>query len=118
MLTARMIGYKVREARQELGWTQKQLAQMAGVSERFLISLELGDSKGVTLEKLQMVLGVLGLELSLGKAGESGAGSVERGPRIDYAYRKYGVSAGEGPEADASASGRIDALALLLGEGE
>ena len=75
MLSARMIGYAIREARTARGLTQRQLAQAAGVSERMLVALELGDNAGVRLDKLQAVLAPLSLELSIAAVGASGASS-------------------------------------------
>ncbi|MBC2889890.1 helix-turn-helix domain-containing protein [Gordonibacter massiliensis (ex Traore et al. 2017)] len=64
--TARFIGQTVRAQRKERRMTQRQLAQAAGVSERFIASLELGDSTGVRLDKLLDVLDPLDLALSIG----------------------------------------------------
>lgn len=63
--TARQVGQAVRDRRHELGLTQKQLAAAAGVSERFLIALELGDATGARLDKVMCVLGQLGLSLGV-----------------------------------------------------
>lgn len=65
MLDALEIGYVIKDARSELGMTQAQLAEMAGISKRCLWSLELGQNPGVQLDKLLAVLKVLGLDLSI-----------------------------------------------------
>lgn len=65
MVDALEIGYAIKDRRAELGVTQAQLAEAAGVSKRCLWSLELGQNPGVQLDKLTAVLGALGLELEL-----------------------------------------------------
>lgn len=74
--SSRQIGYIVRRQRSEAGLTQKQLAKQAGVSERLVISLELGDATGIRLDKLLQVLSALDLSLAVVDAGcESDRGS-------------------------------------------
>lgn len=68
MVDALEIGYVIKDRRAELGMTQAQLAEAAGVSKRCLWSLELGQNPGVQLDKLTAVLGALGLELELTSA--------------------------------------------------
>lgn len=70
MLDALEIGYAIKDARSELGMTQAQLAEAAGISKRCLWSLELGQNPGVQLDKLLAVLKALGLDLSI-VAGEA-----------------------------------------------
>lgn len=65
MVDALEIGYAIKDRRAELGMTQAQLAEAAGVSKRCLWSLELGQNPGVQLDKLTAVLGALGLGLEL-----------------------------------------------------
>ena len=65
MVDALEIGYAIKDRRAELGMTQAQLAEAAGVSKRCLWSLELGQNPGVQLDKLAAVLGALGLGLEL-----------------------------------------------------
>lgn len=57
----------VRERRRELGLTQKQLADVAGVSARFVHMLEAGKPT-VQLASVHAVLDVLGLELRVAPA--------------------------------------------------
>lgn len=52
----------VRLRRKELGLTQVDAADLAGVSERFVRLVEAGKDS-VRLDKLEALLGVLGLEL-------------------------------------------------------
>ncbi len=56
------LGADVRERRQALGLRQRDLAELAGTSERFVRDLERG-KPSVRLDKLADVLDVLGLEL-------------------------------------------------------
>lgn len=59
-----MFGDQVRRRRVELGLGQQELAELAGVSERFVRSLE-HDKASVQLDHVRAVLDVLGLELHL-----------------------------------------------------
>lgn len=65
----RQAGIYVRQAREANGLTQGQLAKMAGVSKRTLVSLELGDSTGIQLDKLLAVLNAAGLGLAVVEKG-------------------------------------------------
>lgn len=60
----RQAGIYVRRAREARGLTRAQLAAAAGVSERLLASLELGDATGIRLDKLLAVFDALGLSLA------------------------------------------------------
>lgn len=60
----RQAGIYVRRAREARGLTRAQLAAAAGVSERLLAALELGDATGIRLDKLLAVFGALGLSLA------------------------------------------------------
>lgn len=70
MVDALEIGYVIKDRRAELGMTQAQLAEAAGVSKRCLWSLELGQNPGVQLDKLTAVLRALGLELTVGNPSD------------------------------------------------
>ena len=59
-----MFGDEIRQRRRELGLAQQELAELAGVSERFVRALE-HDKPSVQLDHVRAVLGVLGLELRL-----------------------------------------------------
>lgn len=63
--TIRRIGGIVRARRKNLELTQRELAVRAGVSERLVVSLELGDAPGIRFDKLLLVLEALGLSLSV-----------------------------------------------------
>lgn len=64
IVTPRQAGIYVRRTREGQGLTRAQLAAAAGVSERLLASLELGDATGIRLDKLLAVFGALGICLA------------------------------------------------------
>ncbi|MCI9494721.1 helix-turn-helix domain-containing protein [Adlercreutzia mucosicola] len=80
------IGQSVQARRTSLGLTQKQLASIAGVSERLVRSIEAGDAQGVGLTKLEAVLAPLGLELRLEGTGCS---KGESGPSARFQDDEY-----------------------------
>lgn len=61
----RQAGIYVRRMREFQNLTRRALAERAGVSERLLASLELGDATGIRLDKLLQVLDALGLGLQV-----------------------------------------------------
>lgn len=65
---------EIRRRRLELGLHQDELAELAGVSTRFVHTLEQGKPT-VQLDKVLGVLGQLGLDLVL----EPGTGTIRRG---------------------------------------
>lgn len=70
--TPRQAGIYVRQARETQGLTRAALAKKAGVSERLLASLELGDATGIRLDKLLAIFNALGLALAAqGDIGET-----------------------------------------------
>lgn len=70
--TPRQAGIYVRQAREAQGLTRATLAKKAGVSERLLASLELGDATGIRLDKLLTIFNALGLALAAqGDIGEA-----------------------------------------------
>lgn len=62
--TPRQAGIYVRQAREAQRITRAALAKKAGVSERLLASLELGDATGIRLDKLLAIFNALGLALA------------------------------------------------------
>ena len=56
------LAFDVRARRKDLGLTQVEVAELAGVSERFVMELEQGKPT-VRLDKLTAVLGAMGLTL-------------------------------------------------------
>lgn len=61
--TPRQAGIYVRQAREAQGITRAALAKKAGVSDRLLASLELGDATGIRLDKLLAILNALSIGL-------------------------------------------------------
>ncbi|MGN0072006.1 MAG: helix-turn-helix domain-containing protein [Atopobiaceae bacterium] len=56
-------GIDVRIERTSRKWTQKQLAEKAGVSERLINALEAGQAKGIRLDKLMAIYDALDIRL-------------------------------------------------------
>ncbi len=135
MVDAIEIGYAIKDRRAELGLTQAQLAEAAGVSKRCLWSLELGRNPGVQLDKLTAVLRALDLDLviSTTDAAEATAHQeTDARPRAAMhekanAYQKTDVTGNDAHSASraaadappgAAANGEdfvIDAVAILTG---
>ena len=66
------VGERIRRRRLELGWTQEQLCQKAGISKGFLSDLE-NDKRSVSAENLLDIARALSLSLDYlmtGKASE------------------------------------------------
>ncbi len=101
MLDALEIGYAIKDARAELGLTQAQLADTAGISKRCLWSLELGQNSGVQLDKLLAVFKVLGLDLRIV------AGGAPAGEPAQKRAKAF--------SAPCEKNDKIDALAILTG---
>jgi HTH-type transcriptional regulator / antitoxin HipB len=70
----------VRARRRHLGLRQAELADLAGVSERFVYALENGKAS-VQLDKVIAVLSALGLHLELCRGGTSAIGTGETARR-------------------------------------
>lgn len=79
MVTARLstpaqIGAAVRSARARQGLTQVELAERAGVSRRWLITLEQGHASRAELGKILDTLDALGLALTVAPAVRDSTG--------------------------------------------
>ena len=90
IVTPRQAGIYVRRSRESQGLTRAQLAAAAGVSERLLASLELGDATGIRLDKLLAVFGALGINLAaqgddIGRKQTSSRGPAKTTPRLKTA---------------------------------
>jgi y4mF family transcriptional regulator len=72
--SAAVLGQEIRRRRLELGLHQDELAALAGVSTRFVHTLEQGKPT-LRLDKVLDVLGQLGLDLVV----EPGAGIIRHG---------------------------------------
>jgi transcriptional regulator with XRE-family HTH domain len=59
------LGIKMRSARKEKKLTQAQLAEKAGISRKTLGQIEAGTVADIGIRKVERVLEVLGLELSV-----------------------------------------------------
>lgn len=65
------VGARIKERRQELGWTQDKLASQACISKGFLSDIE-NDKRNISAENLRIIADVLGLSLDyLMKGGTS-----------------------------------------------
>ena len=68
--SAESFGAAVRARRRHLHLGQEELAELAGVSERFVYALETG-KRSVQLDKVLAVLSALGLHLELHRGADS-----------------------------------------------
>ena len=86
--TPRQAGIYVRQAREAQGLTRAALAKTAGVSERLLASLELGDATGIRLDKLLKIFDALGLALAAqGDIAEAGNQQSANAPQANLRPR-------------------------------
>jgi y4mF family transcriptional regulator len=81
MRTSDTFADTVRLRRRDLGLRQDELADLAGVSERFIYALENG-KRSVQLDKVVAVLSALGLHLEVHRGG-----APEIRPNADLAAR-------------------------------
>ena len=109
MIDALDIGYAIKDRRAQLGLTQAQVADAAGVSKRCLWSLELGQNPGVQLNKLTAVLDVLGLDLIIAPCdvSENNVESHKSNPP---------KTSQQANAARNNSSNDFDALAILTGK--
>lgn len=56
------IGRRIAELRETTGWTTNRLANLCGLSQSFLRSVELGE-KGISVENLQLICDTLHISL-------------------------------------------------------
>ncbi|HKU29542.1 MAG TPA: helix-turn-helix transcriptional regulator [Arthrobacter sp.] len=77
---ARSLGSTVRARRGSLSLSQSDLADLAGVSERFVRFVEQGKPT-VQLEPLLSVLGTLGLELAVAHANKTATKTATKTPQ-------------------------------------
>jgi HTH-type transcriptional regulator / antitoxin HipB len=73
MRTLQEVGQTVATTRRTLGLKQKVVAAQAGITPESLLRFERGQVAEFGTRKLLAVLAVLGLELTLKKAGTSGS---------------------------------------------
>lgn len=118
MVDAIEIGYAIKDRRAELGLTQAQLAEAAGVSKRCLWSLELGRNPGVQLDKLTAVLGALGLDLVISATNVTeAAANPEMDAATDDSDSAPRATADATPGTTARNEDTIDAIEILTGGG-
>jgi y4mF family transcriptional regulator len=86
------IGERIRQRRDELGWTQDRLAQKAGISKSFLSDLENG-KRSVGADTLQAIAEVIGLSLDFLMAGTSAPGPATQ-VHIPAALSQFAAQAG------------------------
>ena len=86
------IGERIRQRRDELEWTQDQLAQKAGISKSFLSDLENG-KRSVGADTLQAIAQVLGLSLDFLMAGTVSSASAKQ-VQIPAALSDFAAQAG------------------------
>lgn len=103
------IGYAIKDRRAQLGLTQAQVADAAGVSKRCLWSLELGQNPGVQLDKLTAVLKVMGLDLTITPCDITKDGMERR-------ERKQTETNQQASAAQNNSNNDFDALAILTGK--
>lgn len=70
------VGRLIQRFRLEQGWTQTQLAQLAGQRQEMISKIETGQG-GVKLSTLFDVLAALGLEMTLEPRSQSSTADIE-----------------------------------------
>jgi transcriptional regulator with XRE-family HTH domain len=63
------LGLHIKTLRKQKGWSQSQLAEMAGLDRTTLGMLERNDYTDIGIRKVQRVLELLGKKLTLANAG-------------------------------------------------
>ena len=56
------VGKRVAELREHKGWTTNRLANLSGLSQSFLRSVEMNE-KGISVESLELICDTLGITL-------------------------------------------------------
>ena len=87
-----MIGDRIRNRRNELGWTQEKLAEQAGISTSFLSELETG-KRSVGAANLMELSRALGVSLDFLMKGEA-SGGPEAPVEIPGALSAFAKDAG------------------------
>lgn len=59
-----LLGQRIRRLRRERGWSQRELARRAGVSNSLISRIELGQGEELSLAHLERIARVLGVSLS------------------------------------------------------
>lgn len=69
LLALEELGQQIKALRKQRGWSQLQLAEMAGVDRTTIGLLERNDYSDIGIRKVQRVVELLGKKLTLGNAG-------------------------------------------------
>lgn len=69
LLALEELGQQIKTLRKQRGWSQLQLADMAGLDRTTIGLLERNDYSDVGIRKVQRVVELLGKKLTLGNAG-------------------------------------------------
>ena len=86
------IGERIRERRDELGWTQDVLAERAGISKGFLSDLE-NNKRSIGATKLHDIARVLNVSLDYLMAGTASK-LVQKAVRVPASLSQFAGSAG------------------------
>src|SRR6266571_2052192 len=94
-----MPGDRIRDAREERGWTQEKLAEAARISKGFLSDLE-NNNRGVSAEYALRIADALGVSLDFLMRGEQGKEESAREPvkippELSRAAQELGLSYSE-----------------------
>jgi len=68
-LTLEELGLKIKFLRKEKGWSQNDLETYSGITKRTISKIENGFIDEVGIKKVEMILDLLGFELSLREKG-------------------------------------------------
>ncbi|WP_306043790.1 helix-turn-helix domain-containing protein [Mameliella sp. MMSF_3455] len=74
--TPRQIGTLIQRIRKRRNWTQKQLAERAGLRQATISTIERGE-KPAKLDSILAVLSALDLEFRIGERSKGDAGDIE-----------------------------------------
>lgn len=68
-MTLEELGLKIKFLRKEKGWSQNDLETYSGITKRTISKIENGFIDEVGIKKVEMILDLLGFELSLREKG-------------------------------------------------
>ena len=108
--TPRQIGAAVRDQRRQLGMTQQQLADAAGVSRGFVARLDKGAATAIYPQKLIDVLGAVGMAISLVGAPSQAHGLERASPAMDAARELASVKEAPGASLSTGLSAAAQAM--------
>jgi y4mF family transcriptional regulator len=88
-----VVGQRIKDRRAELGWTQEQLAQKAGISKSFLSELENG-KRSVSADNLLDLARALGVSLDYLMTGKEMEKETAEEVQIPASLAKFAAEAG------------------------